>query len=121
MSNATITFSNTALPLILLGLLAAALPYLMTPRHTRSQVRVALLVGLTGLTMFGASAFVFALFDTRALPQAGMSGAALIAWFYLRSSLVAAFVWVPVLLLAWLGLAQRVERRRGEDLAREQG
>jgi len=117
-TDTAISFGNTLVPLAILALVAAVLPYALTPRETRSQLRVAVMIGLTGLVMIGVSALVFALFDDRDLPEGGATGMVLIAWFYLRSGLGAAAVWIPVLALVWLSLAQRVERRRGEDLAR---
>ena len=115
------TFGNTILPMGIIALVAAMLPYILTPRETRSQGRVAVVIGLTSLVMFGVSALVFALFDTRQLPDGGAAGVVVISWFYLRSALGAFAVWAPVLGLVWLSLAQRVERRRGEDMARTDG
>ena len=38
------------------------------------------------------------------------------AWFFLRLSGFAALIWGPLLALAWFGMAQGVEKRKGEDL-----
>ncbi|MCG6904253.1 MAG: hypothetical protein LJE68_16395, partial [Rhodobacter sp.] len=44
---------------------------------------------------------------------------ALTAWFFLRLSGFTALLWVPLLALSWFGMAQGVEKRKGEDVARE--
>lgn len=118
-TGAAVSFGNTALPLAILAFVAAVVPYMVTRRGTRSQIRVVIAILLTAFLMLGVSAVLFAVFDTRDLPEAGATGAMVIAWFYLRSALGAAVVWVPVLAIVWLNLAQRVEKRRGEDLARK--
>lgn len=117
MTQSAISFGNTIVPLAILAMVAAIVPYLLTPRATRSQGRVALAIGLTALGMVGLSGLIFALFDTRDLPQGGAAGRVLIGWFYIRSALGAVAVWGPVLALVWLSLAQRVERLRGADMA----
>ncbi|MEM6482949.1 MAG: hypothetical protein AAF681_13965, partial [Pseudomonadota bacterium] len=115
MTEATVSFGNTALPLAILALLAAVLPYMLSPRDTRSHARVVVGIGLTALLMMVVSGVVFALIDTRDLPNGGATGVMIIAWFYLRSAFGAAAIWGPVLAIVWLSLAQRVEKRRGED------
>ncbi|MEM7076398.1 MAG: hypothetical protein AAGA28_13720 [Pseudomonadota bacterium] len=118
MTDQAITLTNTLLPMAIIGAVAVVLPYALTPRGTRSQTRVTGAVGITAVAMFGISAVVLAVFDSRDLPEGGTAGAVMIGWFYLRSALGAIAVWAPVLGLVWLGLAQRVERLRGEDMAR---
>lgn len=112
-----IGFGNTLLPLVILAVVTAVLPYMLTPRGTRSHKRVAFAIGATAVTMVAVSGLVFAVLDTRELPDGGATGAVVIARFYMSSALGTVAVWGPVLALVWLGLAQRVERRRGEDMA----
>lgn len=118
MTDTAISFGNTVMPMVILAFIAAVLPYALTPGENRSQMRVTLIIGFVAVVMVGVSALVFALFDTRDLPEGGIAGATLIVWYYLRSALGAVAVWGPVLAIVWLSLAQRVERRRGEDMAR---
>ncbi|MFN3210482.1 MAG: hypothetical protein ACE369_16045, partial [Roseovarius sp.] len=76
-------------------------------------------VVLSALVLVASSALVFAVFDKRSLLGGQtLAGQGVIAWLYLRSSLGAVAVWGPVLAFVWLGLAQRVERLRGEDVVR---
>ncbi|MGK7652191.1 hypothetical protein ACSQ76_07185 [Roseovarius sp. B08] len=121
MNDTSVTLVNTGLPLLIIGGLAALLPWVLTPRGTRSHLRVLMSVLLSILLLLVASAGVFALFDKRSLLGGQtLAGQGIIAWMYLRSSLGAAAVWGPVLAFVWLGLAQRVERLKGEDMARRE-
>lgn len=113
-----IGFVNTGLPLMLLGTLALVLPWVLVPPGTRSHGVVAAVIGIClGLLLLcGASVFA-------AIYAAGGVGvgAALVeaplatTKFFLRLSGYAALIWGPLLALMWLGLAQRVEKRRGQD------
>ena len=40
-------------------------------------------------------------------------------WAFIRISGYAALLWLPILALTWFGMAQGVERRKGEDAAKE--
>ncbi|MGK7754370.1 MULTISPECIES: hypothetical protein [unclassified Roseovarius] len=121
MNDTSVTLVNTGLPLLIIGGLAALLPWVLTPRGTRSHGRVLVSVVLSVLLLLAASAGVFALFDKRSLLGGRtLAGQGIIAWMYLRSSLGAVAVWGPVLAFVWLGLAQRVERLKGEDMARRE-
>ncbi|QFT80254.1 hypothetical protein FIU89_06480 [Roseovarius sp. THAF27] len=121
MNDTSVTLVNTGLPLAIIGGLAALLPWLLTPRGTRSHGRVLVSVVLSVLLLLAASACVFALFDKRSLLGGQtLAGQGIIAWMYLRSSLGAVAVWGPVLAFVWLGLAQRVERLKEKDVVRGQ-
>ena len=116
-----IGFWNTGFPLALLGGLAVVLPMLLVARATRSQRAVAIAILLAALLLLVAGAVVFAVIYA----ASGVSVWAALAeaplatvWFLLGQSLVAAVVWGPVLALVWFGMAQGVERRKGEDVAR---
>ena len=116
-----IGFWNTGFPLALLGGLALVLPRLLVARATRSQRAVAIAILLAALLLLVAGAVVFAVIYA----ASGVSVWAALAeaplatvWFLLGQSLVAAVVWGPVLALVWFGMAQAVERRKGEDVAK---
>ena len=115
-----IGFWNTGFPLALLGGLAVVLPRLLVSGATRSQRVVAIAILLASLLLLVAGAVVFAVIYAAsgvsvwaALAEAPLAT----AWFLLGQSLVAAVVWGPVLALVWFGMAQGVERRKGEDVA----
>ncbi|MEO1138942.1 MAG: hypothetical protein AAFW87_05745 [Pseudomonadota bacterium] len=120
MNDPTFTFANIGLPLLIIGAVAAVLPWVMVPRDTRSQRRVAGVVVATALFMVVFSAMIFSVFDKRSfLGGETLPGQGVLAWMYVRASLGAVVAWGPVLLFVWLGLAQRVERLKGEDMVRE--
>jgi len=122
MNETNVTLFNTGLPILIIGVLAAVLPLVLTPWGTRSQGRVLVSVGGSVLVLIAASAAVFALFDMRGLlggDTVAKQGAAV--WMYLRVSRGAVIVWAPVLAFVWLYLAQRVERLKGRDIVRGEG
>ncbi|WP_146049987.1 hypothetical protein [Roseovarius confluentis] len=119
MNDTSVTLMNTGLPLLIIGGFAALLPWLFTPRETRSHGRVLVSVVASAGLMLGLSAVVFALFDKRSLLGGQtLAGQGAVAWMYLRTSLAAVVVWGPVLVFIWLSLAQRVERLRDRDIVR---
>lgn len=112
---------NTGFPLLLLGALALGLPRWLVARATRSQREVALAVWASAGLLLVAGAIVFAaIYSARGVGVwAAFSAAPMAsAWFFLRLSGFAALAWGPVLALVWLGMAQAVEKRRGEDVVR---
>ena len=112
---------NTGAPLVLLGALAAGLPWLLAGRQTRSQREVAVAVWASAGMLLLAGAAVFAVvYELRGVGvRAAMSAAPLATTgFFLRLSGFAALIWGPLLALVWLGLAQGVEKRKGEDVVR---
>ncbi len=116
-----IGLANTGVPVALLAAGAAWLPRLLAGR-TLSQARLAMAVALTAMLLTAAGAGIFAALYAFQGAQvggalAGNAGGVLV--FFLGLSLRAALFWVPVLALAWFVLAQGVERRRGEDMARK--
>ncbi|WP_172299534.1 hypothetical protein [Pseudoruegeria sp. HB172150] len=116
-----ISFLNTGVPLILLGALAVLIPLLMVPRGTRSQVEVAVGIWASAGMLLLAGLAVFAvIYAVEGIGVWSAFGKAPLAtgWFFLTLSGYAAVAWGPVLLLTWLGLAQRVEKRKGEDRAK---
>lgn len=119
MNDTSVTLWNTGLPLLILAGVAAVVPWVLVSRETRSQGRVALVIATTAVFMVGMSAIVMSLFDKRVIDAGDTAaGQGVLAWMYLRASMGAVVAWGPVLVLVWLGLAQRVERRKGEDMAR---
>ena len=116
-----IGMSNTGIPLAMLAAGAVVLPWVIAPKGTLSQRRLALAVAITAavLIVLGAGIFaaVYALAGV-AVSDALAVGPLTVLEFFLRLSLKAALFWGPVLALAWYVMAQGVERRRGEDIAR---
>lgn len=113
-----ISFLNTGLPLILLGALAVALPYVLVPRATRKHWEVAVAIWAAAGFLLLAGAFVFAaIYGWQGKPIGAAFAEAPLAtlWFLLGVSGYAVVAWGPILLLVWFGLAQRVEKRKGED------
>ncbi len=110
---------NTGLPLVILGVLGWALPRMLVPEDTRSHRRVGLGVLGAVVTLIGAAALVLVAFDHAAYRSPmEVGGMLLVAEIALRSSVLFAFAWVPMLLLSWFNMAQRVEMLRGQDMAR---
>ncbi len=113
---------NTGFPLVLLGVLAVLFPRLLVRRGTRSQGEVFVAVWASAGLLLVAGAGVFAaVYGARGAPVGAAFGAAPLSasWFFLKLSGFAAMLWGPVLVLVWLGLAQGVEKRKGEDAARD--
>jgi hypothetical protein len=118
---APIGWWNTGFPLLLLGGLAVVVPWALLPRSTRSQWDVALTVWAAAGVLLLAGAVLFALiYGARGVGvRAAFTQAPLAtSWFFLRLSGFAALIWGPLLGLMWLGLAQKVEKRKGEDQMR---
>jgi hypothetical protein len=116
-----IGLTNTGLPLVVLVVGASVLPWAMTPYDTLSQRRLAVSVVGAAMALVLVGAGIFA--ALYALQGAAVRGALVVdaqsvLWFFFRLSLKAALFWVPVLALAWFVLAQGVERRRGEAVAK---
>lgn len=112
---------NTGLPLVVLGVLALVLPHLLVARGTRSHRVVLVGVVISAGLVLVAGEVVFAVIYGasgvgvwEAFRQAPLATGG----FFLRLSGFAALVWGPLLVLVWLGLAQGVEKRKGEDEVR---
>ncbi len=115
-----IGFVNTGVPLALLAVLAVVLPWLLVRRGTRSHWEVGLSIWASAGFLLLAGAGVFALvYGWRGVEVGTALAAAPVAtaWFFLRLTGFAAMLWVPVLALVWFGMAQGVEKRRGEERA----
>ena len=117
----TIGFWNTLVPLAVLGLLAVLLPRVLVDRETRSHGKL-----LHGIAQ--TAAFLVAIGFMISIAVTQMRGFEALGhfeidplgavWVHLRLSLMTAIVWGPVLGLVWFGLAQGVEARRGQDIAK---
>ncbi len=112
---------NTALPMALLMLVALVLPRLLSGKSTRSQWAVSGAVAVTAVFLCLLGGGVFAV----VYQVSGASATAAFAenilpttLFFFGMSLKAVLFWGPVLILVWFGLAQGVERRRGEAIAK---
>ena len=110
---------NTGLPLLILGALGWALPRVLMFSDTRSHVHLSFVVLASVAALVVVSAMVLVAFDTPAYQNAlAIGGVLLVAEIALRGSALFAIAWLPMLLLSWFNLAQRVETLRGQDIAR---
>lgn len=116
----TPTIWNTGVPLLILGILGWVIPRILVTEATRSHVAVAVAVLCAVALLIAISALVLVAFDFTAYRQAlQMGGVVLVAEIALRSSILFAVAWVPMVLLSWFNMAQRVEMWRGKDMASE--
>ncbi len=110
---------NTGLPLLILGALGWFVPRTFVSTDTRSHGSVAVAVAASAIALVAISALVLVAFDRLAYQSAmAVGGAFLVAEIALRGSVLFAIAWVPMLLLSWFNLAQRVEVQRGKDMAK---
>lgn len=114
-----ISFTNTGIPMLIVGTLAVVLPFVLSPRDTRSHWRVAGGVAGTAGIVVLAGALVLVVFDPRQIGADQARRWIVLAQIYLRASLPLAMFWAPLLALVWFGQAQRVERLRNDDMVRE--
>ncbi|MEL6887633.1 MAG: hypothetical protein AAFO86_02885, partial [Pseudomonadota bacterium] len=113
-----ITLWNTGLPLTVAGALGWVMPRFISPPETRSHGKVAIAIGASAIVLILISAGLFALVDLAKSARAVEMGGLLLAIeIALRGSILFAVAWVPMLLLCWFNLAQRVEHWRGRDMA----
>ena len=119
MEFAGFTIWNTGVPLVLIGILAIILPFLLIRKDTRSHRSVALGVAIAAVLLVLAGALILWGIDTRDIEIAENASASVLFQIYLRASFPFAMLWAPLLALIWFGKAQRVEKLRGEDLVRE--
>ena len=114
----TITLWNTALPLTIAGALGWVVPRFISPPETRSHGKVAIAIGASAIVLILISAGLFAVVDLAKFARAAEMGGLLLAIeIALRGSILFAVAWVPMLLLCWFNMAQRVEYWRGRDKA----
>jgi hypothetical protein len=102
-----LNFWNGLLPLGVLVLLTIGLPALLAGT-TLSQGRLAVVMVVTGLVVWGVGAGLMAV-----LYGSVNDGVTRGLWFYVERSSLMALLWGPILALVWLMRAQGVERRRG--------
>ena len=110
--------SGIVLPVCLIALTAVILPLLLTPRGTRSQKRLMLSVALSALGLFVLGGVLFAfLYELRGRPVVYALGAepVRVLGFLARRAAMASLIWAPLLMLAWLSLARRIEGLKSED------
>lgn len=109
------------MPLITLVIGALGFPWIFMGPATLSHRAVAISVLISALLLLVLGAIMLGgIYELRGSDV----GAALTVhpmgtvFFLLNASLKMTLVWVPVLALVWFVLAQGVERRRGEAIAR---
>ena len=111
-------FVAVALPVVLIGAAALAIPFVVTPKGTRSQRRLFLSVLMSALLLFGLSAVLFAVLyqaEGKPLWQVFPQQPQQVCAFLARRAVLATLVWGPLMLLAWLSLARRIERIKAEE------
>lgn len=116
-----VTLLNTGLPTAITGALALLMPHLFVGRDERSHARIALRILLISGVLLLVSAALMALSYTQyEIALAGSLAEQPLATtlYFLKRGALMAMVWLPLLLLAWFGLAQRVERLRDHDIIR---
>ena len=112
---------NTGLPVALLVAVAICLPLLLVHRHTRSHAQVASSIGITALVLLALGTSLFGIsygLRGHAVTAALASTPLAVGLFFGRLAAMAALVWLPVLALVWYSLAQRVEKTRGQHIAK---
>ena len=116
-----ITFLNTGLPVMVMALAAWWVPlYLARHAHNQQALMRAILTSALGVLILGAVIFA-GIYQTGGIPvlAALLDQPTVVGGYFARLSLIAGIIWGPVLALAWYVLAQGVERRKGEAIARE--
>lgn len=112
-------FVNMIIPIAVMAAAALALPYLLTPRETRSHKRLVLSMAATALVLILLGPILYVVFDPRDIyDAASLAEMRVIGRIVFVESLTAAIVWVPLLFLVWIGRAQQVEKLRGQDMLR---
>ena len=117
-----ISLTNTGLPLVALAALSLVLPRVLVPRETRSQAELLRAVLISAAIVFLAGLAIFA--GLQASGGADVAGAFVASPLgtvvsLAKSSGLTALFWLPVLALNWLGMAQAINKRLGEDVMRE--
>ncbi|MCY1126893.1 hypothetical protein OU426_08510 [Frigidibacter sp. RF13] len=116
-----IGFSNTFLPILILGAAAISLPRLIVPKETRSHRMVISGVLLSAFLVQALSTALTGYMFAQIGADVGgaLSDAPGETMFYLiRTSFLPMIAWGPLMLISWLSLSRRTERLRGQDLAR---
>jgi hypothetical protein len=119
-----VTLLNTALPLAVIGTAGIVLPRLLLPARTRS---LALLAWVSAacvplLAILAMAVFLAARWAAGAdIPGVLAAAPWLVIGELARSAAMSTLAWGPALALSVLSLAQRIERLKGEDMARREG
>ena len=116
-----ITFLNTGLPVMVMALAAWWVPlYLSRRAHSQQALMRAILTSALSVLIMGAVIFA-GIYQAGGIPvlAALLDQPTVVGGYFARLSLIAGIIWAPVLALAWYVLAQGVERRKGEAIARE--
>ena len=117
-----ISLTNTGLPLAALAALAVVVPRIIVPRENRSQKVLLRGLVISATVVFLAGMAIFALLQvSQGADLAGAFTASPLGTLFslAKSSAQTALFWAPVLGLNWLGMAQAINKRLGEDLMRE--
>ncbi|NNF24535.1 MAG: hypothetical protein HKN63_07000 [Rhodobacteraceae bacterium] len=111
--------AETFFPIALLGLAALVLPRIAMARGAQTHRRLLLVLAATTVALVLGGAALFAgLYALGGVPTEALSQVQTqAALHFLRLGLLPALVWLPLLVLNALALAQRIEAKRGEALA----
>lgn len=114
--------SNTMVPVILLLALAICVPVLTVPPRVKTQTALAQgMIAALGLVLIAAALMFAELYrrEGNDILTAVMDDPVGRVGFFLSRALLSMMFWGPILAFIWFGRAQEVERRKGEDKARE--
>jgi hypothetical protein len=111
-----ITLTNALLPMVILGALAVVLPYILTPKTSRSHRRLTLVIILSGALTFLAAIVTFALLQPGNIAGALITAPLTTLLILAKPAALSAIIWIPLLALSGFTLAQRIENLRGRDM-----
>ena len=106
-------FWNLIMPIATLCGLVILLPWLLLPRDSTSQRRLAGVILATALTTWIAGALILATLHAALNGGLGAEPPPSLALQYLARSTLFAMLWGPLLALVWLVWAQEMNRRIG--------
>ena len=107
------SFSTLILPIATLCGLVILLPWLLLPRGSTSQPRLAGVILATALTTCCAGALILAFLHASLNGGLGAASPLSLALHFLARSTLFAMLWGPLLALVWLIRAQEMNRRIG--------
>jgi hypothetical protein len=117
----SITWADSVLPIVVLATLAVVVPWVLVKRDTRSQREVAVTIWASAGVLMIASGVIYAVLHAaqgRAVGEFFAEAPMVTLWFFIKQAGSSAILWAPILALVWFGMAQGVEKRKGEDAAK---
>lgn len=119
-SSQPITLFNTGLPVMLMALAAWWVPLFLARRTVSQQGLIKGILASALIVIVGGAGVFGVIYQANGIPVFStlVDEPVQIMGYFGRLSFIAGIIWGPVLALSWFVLAQGVERRKGEDLAR---